>query len=504
MTQGDTATPASGDATTTDTAPGPQPALAAWTRARQEHHAALAAYARSLTGDALLAEDLTAEALFHLWRRSITGQPVDYASDRLAADVRRLVAERARGEDAPGRGQCIAQVEVLAEAVRQLPHRWVRALWLAEVEQRPLDDAGKELGTSREATAALLDRAEEGLRQAYLRAQPGTPADPACAPQWEQLRGVVLAAGNSRQDRLLRTHTEFCSDCHDRLALLREANRRVPALVGPALLSVFATGAVRFLVPLGASGRAGHPQGVLRHRRVRPRTLSGRSVPGGPGTLAAAGGLALAAAGAVAAMTLTGAHASPGTRATAAGLSSNRSVTTTGGAPSAGATAAATSASPTPTPNPTSTPSAAAPSGPATQVPMSGGTTTPPVTSAPRRAAGTAPAPAGSSAPAGTTAGGNGTAAEPPSSSDTAPAGTATPGTSPRSSATADPSTSPTRASTSPSAIPSLSPSGSASSSPSGSATSPSPTATTNTTPTPTANTATTTATPGSGTTPGR
>jgi DNA-directed RNA polymerase specialized sigma24 family protein len=47
----------------------PQSAIAAYTRVHEEEQPRLVAYARSLTGNPWVAEDLVAEAHFRVWRR---------------------------------------------------------------------------------------------------------------------------------------------------------------------------------------------------------------------------------------------------------------------------------------------------------------------------------------------------------------------------------------------------------------------------------------------------
>jgi RNA polymerase sigma factor (sigma-70 family) len=217
--------------------PGEETAIEAYSRTYQEHHSRLVAYARTLTGDAWLAEDLTAEAHFRVWRRISAGHRVDHIPGYLAATIRNLAVdlghapkelpqgdelERLRPAEtatvsAPQEG---AYAVMLAGALKQLPHRWVRALWLSEVEDWSLEAVGDDLGTNRNATAVLLHRAREGLRQAFLRAQPGAPGEADCAEYWERMPAHVRGTSSARQDRALRAHADGCPDCRARLALL--------------------------------------------------------------------------------------------------------------------------------------------------------------------------------------------------------------------------------------------------------------------------------------------
>ncbi len=264
-----------------------------YARVYREHQPQLVAYARSLTGNGWLAEDLAAEAHFRVWRRISGGHPVDdlpaylHTTIRnLAHTVRRADEELPRdpqawpaavgtaGPAADDPGQRVAYTALLSELVGQLPRRWARALWLAEVEDLSPAGVGAELGTNANAASALLHRAREGLRQAFLRALPGRPADPECARHWERMPGLVRGTAAERRAEALRDHAAWCADCRDRLLMLEQANRRLPALLGPALLALLAGGGARLLLA-GAAGTGGAAAG--RRPAVRLGTAGTRS-----------------------------------------------------------------------------------------------------------------------------------------------------------------------------------------------------------------------------------
>ncbi|MFI8872644.1 sigma factor [Streptomyces sp. NPDC055243] len=256
------------------------PATATYSRIYEEEQPRLVAYARSLTGNAWVADDLVAEAHFRVWRRLSAGHEIENVPAYLMTTVRNLAVTVGRGSaretphdphapesveaveafgafdgvagvgDDPG--DRVSSVDLLGRVLGQLPERWVKALWLAEAEGQPLETVGRRIGAGQGATAVLLHRAREGMRQAFLRAHPGTPEDPACEQHWDRIPGHIRGEASARQSERLLAHLDGCADCRGRLALLARANDRLPALVGPALLIFVLGGAGKFLVPLAA------------------------------------------------------------------------------------------------------------------------------------------------------------------------------------------------------------------------------------------------------------
>ncbi|MDX3645295.1 sigma-70 family RNA polymerase sigma factor, partial [Streptomyces sp. MB09-02B] len=195
-------------------------ATAAYTRIYEEQHPRLVAYARSLTRNSWTAEDLVAEAHFRVWRRLSGGHEIDNVPAYLMTTVRHLAAavgstatretpldptapERAetdvRVADAADPAEQVSSVDLLVRVLGQLPERWVQALWLAEAEGQPLETVGQRIGAKQGATAVLLHRAREGMRQAFLREQPGAPIDPACQVRWGRMPAYVRGTATARQ-----------------------------------------------------------------------------------------------------------------------------------------------------------------------------------------------------------------------------------------------------------------------------------------------------------------
>ncbi|MCG7202916.1 sigma-70 family RNA polymerase sigma factor [Streptomyces arenae] len=286
---------------------------AAYARIYEEQQPRLVAYARSLTRNTWVAEDLVAEAHFRVWRRIAEGHDIDNVSAYLTTTVRHLayaaggaVRETPRdphdaeqtvaGRDGDDPADRVSSVDLLVRVLGQLPERWVKALWLAEAEGQPLAQIGPQLGTKDGATAVLLHRAREGMRQAFLRTQTGAPDDPACQVHWSRMPAYVRGAATERQSDRLLGHVDGCEDCRARLAALMRANDRLPALVGPALL-VFAVGgtAGRFLLTLTAAGAStgAHGGGSGLLHGIRQATgIGGTKTP----VVVAAGAMAAGAA----------------------------------------------------------------------------------------------------------------------------------------------------------------------------------------------------------------
>lgn len=256
-------------------------ATASYARIYEEQQPRLVAFARSLTrNNSWAAEDLVAEAHFRVWRRLSEGHEIENVPAYLMTTVRHLAvsavgdaretphdprttAERAEiavhAEGTADPAEQVSSVDLLVRVLGQLPERWVQALWLAEAEGHPLETVGRQIGAKQGATAVLLHRAREGMRQAFLRSQTGAPGDPACEVHWVRMPAYVRGNATSRQSERLLAHVDACDDCRGRLAVLMRANDRLPALVGPALL-VFAVGGTgKFLLSFaaGAAGSVG-------------------------------------------------------------------------------------------------------------------------------------------------------------------------------------------------------------------------------------------------------
>ncbi|MFJ5301731.1 sigma-70 family RNA polymerase sigma factor [Streptomyces sp. NPDC088350] len=294
---------------------------AAYARIYEEQQPRLVAYARSLTRNAWVAEDLVAEAHFRVWRRLSAGHEIENVPAYLMTTVKHLATaagsaaretphdpqadERAGAAPVHAHGgdpaEQVSSTDLLVRVLEQLPERWVKALWLAEAEGLPLAAIGPQLGTKQGATAVLLHRAREGMRQAFLRAQTGAPDDPACQVHWARMPAYVRGGATERQSERLLGHVDACDDCRARLAALMRANDRLPALVAPALLVFVLGGAGKFLLAFGAgsagaatAAAGGHGGGLLHGVRHAAAGASKTQMAAAVGT-AVAGAVAVVA-----------------------------------------------------------------------------------------------------------------------------------------------------------------------------------------------------------------
>ena len=128
-----------------------------------------------------------------------------------------------------------------------LPTRWQEVLWYRDVEDLPVRDFSVYLGMTENATSALLKRAREGFKQAWIAAnlepEAGLPAD--C--QWvvEKLPQITRGKSTSATRMKLSAHFERCPRCtilaeesehiHSRLSLVL-----LPALIGGSAATGYA------------------------------------------------------------------------------------------------------------------------------------------------------------------------------------------------------------------------------------------------------------------------
>ena len=219
-----------------------------WTR----HRGAALVAARAFTSS-LDPEDLVAEAYAVILRalRQGGGPRGDAFRPYLNTVVRNLArrwgSERVElsTDELPelGEGDPVLEEQLggldhrlVRQAFESLPARWREALWHAEVEGRGPAEFAAALGLTPNAAAALVYRAREGLRQAWLQAHVAdAQAEGECGWVLAHLGEHGRDALRKRAARRLTAHLQTCDSCHAVAGEVRRANFRVAALLPVAL-----------------------------------------------------------------------------------------------------------------------------------------------------------------------------------------------------------------------------------------------------------------------------
>ncbi|MFC8922907.1 zf-HC2 domain-containing protein [Cellulosimicrobium sp. NPDC057127] len=174
------------------------------------------------------------------WSRTPAPVPVDEVPD--VADDTDVPAE-------------LLDRSMTVQAFRELPERWQSVLWYTEVESMGSREAGRLLGLTPGATAALAYRAREGLRRAWLQSHLNADAAaPGCRWTVERLgdhaRGVLPRAARERVEE----HLAGCVSCTALAEEVRDVASQLRLVLVPLVLGVpVALGVVGVPVPAAAT-----------------------------------------------------------------------------------------------------------------------------------------------------------------------------------------------------------------------------------------------------------
>lgn len=233
------------------------------------HRDAAERLARQLTqrGDA---DDLVSEAFVKVLAQLQDGRgPQTAFRAYLLTVIRRLHIDRIRVNrrvevtDEPSRldrgeeffDTAVAGFEqgAAARAFASLPERWQVVLWHVDVEgQRPAEVAPL-LGMSANSVSALLYRAREGLRQAYLRFHLAEVTESDCRWTTERLGSHVRDGLSARETHRIEAHLDSCRRCMGVYLELREIASDLRGLLGPVVLG----GALAGYTAAGAAAQKG-------------------------------------------------------------------------------------------------------------------------------------------------------------------------------------------------------------------------------------------------------
>lgn len=232
--------------------------------------------AQRLTG--LDSEDLVSEAFLTLFRQiTVDGKGPQTSFRGYLFAVMRNIAARWHREGRP----LVVEAEVdrpfedaeferleraendalLLRAFRELPDRWQRVLWLAEIENVGRPAIAAELGVRPNAVSALQRRARRGLRERWLwqHLPEGLRADP--RHEASTLPALILRS-RSIDAASVRAHLAVCSACRDAERELRavyaDSSSAVGSISALAALGVVLPGATTMLAaPTSISIAAG-------------------------------------------------------------------------------------------------------------------------------------------------------------------------------------------------------------------------------------------------------
>lgn len=178
---------------------------------------------------------------------------------------------------------------------RSLPVRWQEALWYREVEDLPVQVFCTFLGMSENATSALLKRAREGFKQAWIAANlsPDSGLDPDCKWVIERLPRYIRGKCTAVVRRKLEAHLSDCSRC----AIVAEESESLHSRLALVLLPAF----------LGGSAALPYLEWVRSNRGATGE--SGTSFSGPPGKALRVAKVGLVPAAVLLAGSLGGAYA---------------------------------------------------------------------------------------------------------------------------------------------------------------------------------------------------
>lgn len=125
--------------------------------------------------------------------------------------------------------------EVVQRAFASLPERWQAVLWYTEVEAMKPAAIAPLLGVSPNGVSALLLRAREGLREAYIVAHLGAVGDarPECRWTAERLGGHARGNLSLRDRRKVGAHLRECPECAVMAVEAAEVARGLHLVIAP-------------------------------------------------------------------------------------------------------------------------------------------------------------------------------------------------------------------------------------------------------------------------------
>lgn len=155
----------------------------------------------------------------------------------------------------PDIGDTILEKSFTYQVFNTLPTRWQEVLWYREVEDLPVKDFCVFLGMSENSTSALLLRAREGFKQAWIAAnlEPQSDLPEGCRRVVEKLPQLARGKASAAAKRKLDAHLVDCRRCSILAGQSEEVHSRLALVLLPGILG--GVGAQQFVAWLqsGAS-----------------------------------------------------------------------------------------------------------------------------------------------------------------------------------------------------------------------------------------------------------
>ncbi|MDR0432810.1 MAG: sigma-70 family RNA polymerase sigma factor [Bifidobacteriaceae bacterium] len=158
------------------------------------------------------------------------------AANRIELSEDGVVFEESLGGAADDPSDSILDRQIVREAFSSLPERWRTALWYAEVEGLTTSQMAPTLGLTPNGVAALLYRAREGLRQAYLQQHVAMPLDGECRAIADRLGAYARGALGQRDRAKVSAHIARCERCRAVAEEAHDVNRGLRGVIAPLVL----------------------------------------------------------------------------------------------------------------------------------------------------------------------------------------------------------------------------------------------------------------------------
>ncbi len=180
---------------------------------------------------------------------------------------------------------------VVGDAFLSLPQRWQEVLWLVDVEGYPVAQVAELMQMTPNSLSALLYRAREGLKSAYLEYW-SDPAELAAEHSTRKELALYVRGKATRQTLLkVEQHLGVCQSCSERAESLQHMKVRLSAWLPGAILAPIA-GTLLAIVDTGrqsalALGRVAHSLGHSIGSATKPIMIGAGTLAGTAATVTA-------------------------------------------------------------------------------------------------------------------------------------------------------------------------------------------------------------------------